>query len=91
MPINPAVGKPTGWSPTSLTELADQTAYKTAIKKWNDNDVIVRQQIAVLIPDSLFIQLLSLPTAKEFFNILNGVGKLLETWGKAGKKSLVSS
>jgi len=72
MPISPAVGKPAGWSPTSPTELADQTAYETAIKKWNDDDVIVRQQIAVLIPDSLFIQLLSLPTAKEFFDVLNG-------------------
>ena len=52
--------------------MQNQTAYETAIKKWNDDDVIVRQQIAVLIPDSLFIQLLSLHTAKEFFNVLNG-------------------
>src|SRR5882757_531961 len=72
IPIDPAVGKPAGWSPATADELIAKQAYKTDIKKWNEDDVIVRQQIAVLIPDSLFIQLLSLSTAKEFFDVLKG-------------------
>ncbi|KAG2339931.1 hypothetical protein BDR05DRAFT_834214, partial [Suillus weaverae] len=44
--------------------------YETAIKKWDKNNVIVRQQIAVLVPDTLFIQLLSLTSAKDFFDTL---------------------
>jgi hypothetical protein len=71
-PVNPAEGKPTGWSPTTATELAEMQTYEEEIKKWNNNDIIVRQQIAVLILDSLFIQLLSLMTAKEYFNVLKG-------------------
>ncbi|KAG2739681.1 hypothetical protein P692DRAFT_20697094, partial [Suillus brevipes Sb2] len=70
MPINPAAGRAAGWSPTSPTELAEVQAYEVAIKKWNENDVIVRQQIAVLVPDTLFIQLLSLSSAKDFFDTL---------------------
>ena len=72
IPIDPAVGKPAGWSPATADELIAKQAYETDIKKWNEDDVIIRQQIAVLIPDSLFIQLLSLSTAKEFFNVLKG-------------------
>ena len=71
-PVNPAEGKPTGWSPTTATELAEMQTYEEEIKKWNDNDIIVRQQIAVLIPDSLFIQLLSLTMAREYFDVLKG-------------------
>jgi hypothetical protein len=70
MPINPAAGRAAEWSPTSPTELAEVQAYKVAIKKWNENDVIVRQQIVVLVPDTLFIQLLSLSSTKDFFDTL---------------------
>jgi hypothetical protein len=70
--VNPAEGKPTGWSPTTAMELAEMKTYEEEIKMWNDNDIIIRQQIAVLIPDSLFIQLLSLTTAKEYFDVLKG-------------------
>ncbi|KIK35579.1 hypothetical protein CY34DRAFT_95855 [Suillus luteus UH-Slu-Lm8-n1] len=66
MPIDPAAG----WSPTTPTELAEVQAYEVSIKKWIENDVIVRQQIAVLVPDTLFIQLLSLSSMKDFFDTL---------------------
>ncbi|KAG1749324.1 hypothetical protein EDB19DRAFT_1629938, partial [Suillus lakei] len=59
-----------GWSLTTSTELAEMQTYETAIKKWDKNDVIVRQQIAVLVPDTLFIQLLSLTSTKDFFDML---------------------
>ncbi|KAG2144966.1 hypothetical protein BD769DRAFT_1382809 [Suillus cothurnatus] len=45
-------------------------AYKTAVNKWDRKDVIVRQQISVLGPDSQFIQLLSLISAKDFHDML---------------------
>jgi len=69
-PVNPAAGHTSGWSPTTTTEIAAMQAYKTMMKKWEEKDVIVRQQIAVLVPDSLFIQLLSLTSMKEFFDTL---------------------
>ncbi|KAG1881275.1 hypothetical protein F4604DRAFT_1922286 [Suillus subluteus] len=69
-PINPAAGHAAGWSPTTTTEIAEMQAYETAIIKWDKKDVIVRQQIAVLVPDSLFIQLLSLTSTKDFYDTL---------------------
>jgi hypothetical protein len=71
-PIDPAEGKSAGWSPTTAAEIAATATYEADIIKWNNNNIIVRQQIAVLIPDSLFIQVLSLTTAKEYFNVLKG-------------------
>jgi len=71
-PVNPADANIPGWSPTTPAELAEMQAYEAAIKKWTEDDVVVRQQIAILLPDSLFIQLLSLSSAKEFFDTLKG-------------------
>ncbi|KAJ8594387.1 hypothetical protein M405DRAFT_729837, partial [Rhizopogon salebrosus TDB-379] len=71
-PINPADGQAAGWSPTTTTEIAEMQAYEAAIKKWTEDNVVVRQQIAILLPDSLFIQLLPLSSAKEFYDTLKG-------------------
>lgn len=70
MPIDPAAGRAAGWSPTTPTELAEVQAYEVSIKEWTNNNVIVRQQIAVLVPDTLLIQLLFLSSAKDFFDTL---------------------
>ena len=53
-------------------EVKELAAYKTAMKEWRMGEAVVKQQIAGTIPDSLFIQIKGLETAKDIFaHLLN--------------------
>jgi hypothetical protein len=72
-PKNPADGKPDGWSPSTADELKEMKTYEKEIKEWRIGDTIVKQQIAVVIPNNLFAKLLSKSTAKEYYDTLKGL------------------
>ena len=65
-PVDPAMQASEG---KSLTD-DEILAYKKSLLDWQEKDAIVRQQIAVVIPNSLFIKLLNKATAEEYYNTL---------------------
>jgi len=69
-PVNPADGKAVAWIPVKPEELQAVEDYEIALGKWVEEDAIVQQQIAVTIPDSIFIDLMSKQTAHEYFEVL---------------------
>jgi hypothetical protein len=70
MPIDPAEGQSVAWIPTTSLEVAAVRDYEESLEKWVEQDAIVKQQIAVTIPDSLFMLIKSKPTAHDYFNAL---------------------
>ncbi|KAG2344882.1 hypothetical protein BDR05DRAFT_881651 [Suillus weaverae] len=69
-PMNPADGKSTGWLPSSPDEIKAVQTYEKELAEWLEKDDVVKQQIAVMLPDSLFVKLLSKPTAKDYYDTL---------------------
>src|SRR6267154_1641685 len=70
MLANPAAGKPSGWSPATADEVKAMKEYEKELTEWVEKDAVVRQQIAVVIPNTLFVKLLSKSTAKEYYDTL---------------------
>jgi len=66
-------GRGTSWVPKTPDEVKELAAYRTAIKEWRMGEAIVKQQIAGTIPDSLFIQIKGLETAKDIFTYLSNL------------------
>jgi hypothetical protein len=73
-PKNPADGKSAGWSPTA-DEIKEIQTYEKENAEWLEKDAVVKQQIVVVIPDSLFIRLLSKTMAKEYYDTLKALFK----------------
>jgi hypothetical protein len=71
-PKNPADGKSAGWSPTA-DEIKEIQTYEKENAEWLEKDAVVKQQIVVVIPDSLFIRLLSKTMAKEYYDTLKAL------------------
>lgn len=69
-PTNPADGKSAGWLPSSPDEIKAVQTYDKELAEWLEKDAVVKQQIAVVLPDSLFVKLLSKPTAKDYYDTL---------------------
>ncbi|KAG1884654.1 hypothetical protein F4604DRAFT_1574347 [Suillus subluteus] len=74
-PIDPQTlsGRGASWVPTTTDELKEVSTYKTKLKEWCMGQAITKQQIAGTIPDSLFIQIKNLDTAKEIFTHLSNL------------------
>jgi len=72
MPSDPAIGKSPAWIPTTPAEQKEVEDYEKDLAEWIEKDAVVRQQIAVTIPNSLFIHLISKSTAKEYYDVLKG-------------------
>jgi len=51
--------------------------YEKDLPIWLEKDAVVKQKIAVVIPDSLFITLLSKMTTKEYYDTLKAQ---FESW-----------
>jgi hypothetical protein len=66
-------GRGASWSPSTTDEVRELAAYKTAMKEWRMGEAITKQQIASMIPDSLFIQVKNLGTAQEIFTYLSNL------------------
>ncbi|KAG2158005.1 uncharacterized protein EDB93DRAFT_1067233, partial [Suillus bovinus] len=63
------------WTPTTSDEVRELAAYRIAVKEWRMGEAIMKQQIAGMIPDSLFIQVKNLETAGEIFKYLSNLFK----------------
>ncbi|KAG1829035.1 hypothetical protein DFJ58DRAFT_692232, partial [Suillus subalutaceus] len=74
-PVDPSTlsGRGASWSPSTMDEVRELAAYKTAMKEWRMGEAITKQQIASTIPDSLFIQVKNLDTAQEIFTYLSNL------------------
>jgi len=74
-PVDPLTlsGRGASWILTTSDEIRELTAYKAAMKEWRLGEAITKQQIAGMIPDSLFIQVKSLATAGEIFMYLSNL------------------
>ena len=44
--------------------------YEASCQKWVEEDALVKQQISVTLPDSLFIDIMSKDTSYECFEVL---------------------
>ncbi|OJA18198.1 hypothetical protein AZE42_07258 [Rhizopogon vesiculosus] len=90
-PKNLADGKTAGWSPTTADELKEVQTYGKENAEWFKKDAVVKQQIAVIIPDSLLIRLPSKTTAKEYYDTLKALFKKrslvvsVELWWQLGE------
>jgi hypothetical protein len=71
-PVDPSTlsGRRAPWSPSTTDKVRELATYKTALKEWHMGEAITKQQIASMIPDSLFIQVKNLDTAQEIFTYL---------------------
>lgn len=69
-PKDPREGKSPGWTPTTAAEIKEVDDYETASEKWHEKNALVKQQIAVTIPNSLFLQIKSKPTAHKYYEAL---------------------
>ncbi|KAG1852198.1 hypothetical protein F4604DRAFT_1592095, partial [Suillus subluteus] len=66
-------GRGASWSPSTMDEIRELTAFKVTMKEWHMGKAITKQQIASTIPDSLFIQVKGLDTAQEIFTYLSNL------------------
>ncbi|KAG2046777.1 hypothetical protein BDR06DRAFT_898601, partial [Suillus hirtellus] len=69
-PTNLADGKSTGCSPSSPDKIKAVQTYEKELAEWLKKYAIVKQQNAVMLLDSLFVKLLSKPTAKDYYDML---------------------
>ncbi|KAG1854979.1 hypothetical protein DFJ58DRAFT_643723, partial [Suillus subalutaceus] len=74
-PIDPQTlsGRGVSWVPTTVDGLKEVSTYKMELKEWRTGQAITKQQITGMIPDSLFIQIKNLDTAKEIFMHLSSL------------------
>ncbi|KAG2158723.1 uncharacterized protein EDB93DRAFT_1066650, partial [Suillus bovinus] len=74
-PIDPQglPGRGVLWTPSTPDEVKEVSMYKAELKEWCMGQAITKQQIAGMIPDSLFIQIKDLDTAKEIFTHLSNL------------------
>jgi len=71
-PVDPSMltGRGASWVPSMPDEMKEIVVYNSANKEWRMGEAVVKQQIASTIPDTLFIQIKGLATAKEIFMYL---------------------
>ena len=70
MLIDPVQGQSPAWIPTTTEEKEAVREYKASRQKWVKEDALVKQQISVTLPDSLFIDIMSKDTSHECFEVL---------------------
>ena len=70
MPIDPVQGQSPVWIPTTTEEGGAVCEYEASRQKWVKEDALVKQQISVTLPDSLFIDIMSKDTSYECFEVL---------------------
>jgi len=51
-------------------EITAETEWKKELKVWKQGEAVVKQQIAGSIPDSLFMKIRGLPSAREIWKAL---------------------
>ncbi|KAG2057833.1 hypothetical protein BDR06DRAFT_831210, partial [Suillus hirtellus] len=61
------------WVPATPDKVKEVSMYKTELKEWRTGQAITKQQITGTIPDSLFIQIKNLETAKDIFMHLSSL------------------
>ncbi|KAG2048703.1 hypothetical protein BDR06DRAFT_895048, partial [Suillus hirtellus] len=76
-PIDPQTlpNRGVSWVPATLDKVKEVSTYKTELKEWCMGQVITKQQITKTIPNSLFIQIKNLDTAKDIFMHLSSLFK----------------
>jgi gag-polypeptide of LTR copia-type len=74
-PVDPQTlpNRGASWAPATPDEVKEVSTYKTELKEWRTGQAITKQQIAGTIPDSLFIQIKNLDTAKDIFTHLSSL------------------
>ncbi|KAF8833492.1 hypothetical protein BDN67DRAFT_916863 [Paxillus ammoniavirescens] len=70
LPISPAEGHSVAWIPTTTAEFEAVHDYDASTKKWVEEDAMVKQQIIVTIPNSLFVEIMSRSTSHEYYEAL---------------------
>ena len=70
MPIDPVQGQSPAWIPTTTEEKEAVREYEASRQKWVEEDALIKQQISVTLPDSLFIDIMSKDTSYECFEVL---------------------
>ena len=70
MPIDPADGQSPAWIPTTTEEKEAVREYEASHQKWGEEDALVKQQISVTLPNSLFIDIMLKDTSHECFEVL---------------------
>jgi len=76
-PVDPStlMGRGASWVPSTADEMKEIVVYNSTNKEWRMGEAVVKQQIASTIPDTLFIQIKGLATAKEIFTYLANMFK----------------
>ena len=70
MLIDPVQGQSPVWIPTTTEEKEAVYEYEASHQKWIEEDALVKQQISITLPDSLFIDIMSKDTSYECFEVL---------------------
>ncbi|KAG2047593.1 hypothetical protein BDR06DRAFT_829939, partial [Suillus hirtellus] len=74
-PVDPQMlpNRGASWAPATPDEVKEVSTYKMELKEWRTSQAITKQQIAGTIPNSLFIQIKNLDTAKDIFTHLSSL------------------
>lgn len=70
MLIDPATGQSPGWVPNTPTKIKAVTEYETAVAMWTEEDAIIKQQITITIPSSLYVELMSKDMSHKWYTTL---------------------